>query len=190
MIGRKPIEEYRSIPGEFLVVNYVYYEGMRFLRRETVCLFVLYRNLLIKEDNEMACFVVPAAEAVIATIAAKVMESKGKEPETVQVALDGTELQTVEKLPFSRKLKWLSNMLWGGSGLLVFEHIWHGEVIPAFPFLTAAGNPAGMLQEVATAGVTMGVLVTAVWVGMLSVAAVIEKRALKPQAVKVRSEKR
>ena len=70
-------------------------------------------------------------------------------------------------------------MLWGGSALLAFEHIWHGEVTPWFPFLTAAGNPEDamvMLHEMATTGVAMAALVTAVWVGMVAVSNVIEKR--------------
>lgn len=72
-------------------------------------------------------------------------------------------------------------MLWGGSALLAFEHIWHGEVTPWFPFLTAAGNPEdamAMLHEMATTGVAMAVLVTAVWAGMVAVSNVIEKRPL------------
>lgn len=129
----------------------------------------------------MACFLVPAAEAVITTTVAKAMQSKEKAPETVRVQFDGTNLESAEKLPFSRKLGWLNKLLWGGSALLAFEHVWHGEVVPWFPFLTAAGNPADaaeMLHEMATAGVTMAVLVTAVWAGMLAVSSIIEKRAL------------
>ena len=65
---------------------------------------------------------------------------------------------------------------------MAFEHVWHGEVVPWFPFLTAASNPADaaeMLHEMSTVGVTMAVLVTAVWAGMLVVSSVIEKRAQK-----------
>ena len=99
----------------------------------------------------MACFLVPAAEAVITTIAAKAIKSKEKDSETVKVQLDGSNPEAAEKIPFSRKLKWLNNLLWGGSALLAFEHVWHGEVVPWFPFLTAAGDPvdvAEMLQEI------------------------------------------
>ena len=130
----------------------------------------------------MACFLVPAAEAVVTTIATKVMKSKEGNPETVKVQLDGAELVEAEKIPFSEKLGWLNKLLWGGSALLAFEHVWHGEVVPYFPFLTAASNPADaaqMLHEMATAGVTMAILVTAVWAGMLVVSSVIEKRAKK-----------
>ena len=73
-------------------------------------------------------------------------------------------------------------MLWGGSALLAFEHVWHGEVVPWFPFLTAAADPADaseMLHEMATAGVSMAVIVTVVWLGMLGVCKLIEKRTEK-----------
>lgn len=125
----------------------------------------------------MACLLVPAAEAVITTIAAKVMKSKEQKAETATI-------DTAEKLPFSRKLKWLSNLLWGGSALLTLEHVWHGEIVPWFPFLTAANDPAAtaeMLQEMATVGAGMTAAVTAVWLGMLGISRVMEKRELKAQ---------
>ena len=134
----------------------------------------------------MACFTVPAVEAIVVTVVKKVIEKKEKQPEEVSVVLDGTP-ETAYKIPFSRKLKWLTNLLWGGSALLAFEHVWHGEVVPWFPFLTAAADPADaaeMLHEMATVGVSMAVLVTLVWLAMLGVSAVIEKRALKAEPVK------
>lgn len=130
----------------------------------------------------MSCFLVPAAEAVITTVVSKVMQSKEASPETVHVSLDGSTITEAVKTPFSHKLKWLNNLLWGGSALLAFEHIWHGEVVPWFPFLSAAGNPADaaqVLHEMSTAGVAMAVLTTAVWGGMLAISNVIEKRAVK-----------
>ena len=134
----------------------------------------------------MACFTVPAVEAIVVTVVRKVIEKKEKQPEEVSVVLDGTP-ETAYKIPFSRKLKWLTNLLWGGSALLAFEHVWHGEVVPWFPFLTAAADPADaaeMLHEMATVGVSMAVLVTLVWLAMLGVSAIIEKRALKAEPVK------
>ena len=117
---------------------------------------------------KMACFVAPAAEAVITTITTKVVQSGEK---------------STGKFNFSRKMKWLSNMLWGGSALLAFEHVWHGEVTPWFPFLTAA-NPAEtaeVLREMATSGTAMAALITFVWFGMVAVTSAIEKKAL-PEA--------
>ncbi len=133
----------------------------------------------------MACFLIPAAEAVVSTVAAKIVEKKEKAPETPALRQETGAAETAVKIPFSRKLKWLRNLLWGGSFLLAFEHIWHGEVVPWFPFLTAVTDPADkatMLHEMATVGVTMAVLVTAVWLCMLAVCAVIEKRAQKEAA--------
>lgn len=132
----------------------------------------------------MACVVVPMVEAVVTTIAAKVMESKERSVEAANIHHEGEHTELTEKITFSRKLKWLNNLLWGGSALLVFEHVWHGEIIPVFPFLTAASNPADvaeMLQEMSTAGVGMSLLVTAVWAGMVAVTSAMEKKALKAQ---------
>lgn len=121
----------------------------------------------------MACFLVPAAEAVITTIAAKVVKSREDAASLSHDPKDDALSEPSRKIPFSRKLKWLNNMLWGGSALLAFEHIWHGEVVPWFPFLTAAQNPADaaeMLHEMATTGV---------WLGMVAVSSAIEKREQK-----------
>ncbi len=134
----------------------------------------------------MACFVVPAVEAIVVTVVRKVMEKKEKQPEEVDIVLDGVP-EKARRIPFSGKLKWLTNLLWGGSALLAFEHVWHGEVVPWFPFLTAAADPADaaeMLHEMATVGVSMAVLVTLVWLVMVGVSSVIEKRALKANPVK------
>lgn len=106
----------------------------------------------------MACFLVPTTEAIVTTVLEKVLKQKNN--------------------TFSVKLGWLNKMLWGGSVLLAFEHVWHGEVVPFFPFLTAVkdGNAAEMLHEMGTAGVSMAVLVTAVWGVMVAVSSFIEKR--------------
>ena len=130
----------------------------------------------------MACFIACAAEAAITTIVTKIVEKKEKEQKDLQVSFDGEKVESASKIPFSRKLKWLNRMLWGGSALLMFEHIWHGEVIPYFPFLTAAANPedaSQMLREMATVGVSMAVLVTLVWLGIVGITSLIEKRAVK-----------
>lgn len=126
----------------------------------------------------MACFLVPAAEAVVTTAAAKIAEKK----ENAEGRESLTEKTANSASSFSRKLKTLSNFLWGGSALLAFEHVWHGEVTPFFPFLTAAGNPADtaeMLHEMSTVGVGMAVLVTAFAVGVSLVNDSIAKRSRK-----------
>ena len=121
----------------------------------------------------MACFLVSAAEAAVVTAAEKAIAKKEGMVEKAG-AFEGAV-----RVPFARKLRWLRNMLWGGSALLAFEHVWHGEVVPWFPFLTAANDPADtaeMLHEMATVGVSMALLVTAVWAGMVAVSSLIENR--------------
>ncbi|MBE6720584.1 MAG: hypothetical protein E7571_08050 [Ruminococcaceae bacterium] len=114
----------------------------------------------------MACFVVPAAEAVIVTaayIAAKKHEQKIQAPKLA----DGNKFESDDvKITWSKRLSWLMGMLWGGVLLLAFEHLWHGEVVPFPPFLTAMSSPeatAEMLAEMSTVGVSMAISVTAAW---------------------------
>ncbi|MDR2360576.1 MAG: hypothetical protein LBD85_04765 [Oscillospiraceae bacterium] len=129
----------------------------------------------------MACFLVPTAEAIVMTVVRKAAGSKNEIGGQAAIK-HGDHFHAADsaaKIPFTRKLKWLTNMLWGGSALLAFEHVWHGEVTPWFPFLTAAGDPeeaAIMLREMATSGVAMAVLVTAVWLIILGVVKTYEKR--------------
>ena len=121
----------------------------------------------------MACFLVSAAEALVVTAVEKVEEKKEAK------AVEAGEKNETPHIPLSRKLKWLTWMLWGGVILLAFEHLWHGEIAPYFPFLTAMSDPgdtAEMLHEMATVGVCMALLITAVWVVMCIAADAIVKR--------------
>lgn len=107
----------------------------------------------------MACFIVPATEAIVTTVATKIIEKKELSTDNVEIKMEGKEL-------LSHKMKRLNNLLWGGSALLAFEHLWHGEITPFFPFLTAASNAEDMIEvlhEMSTVGVTMALLVTGVW---------------------------
>ncbi len=125
----------------------------------------------------MACFLVPGTEAIVTSIVTQVVKSREKNLKK-KAELEGTHFEEKNGTSFSTKLGWLNKMLWGGSALLAFEHVWHGEVIPVFPFLTAVkeGETLGMLKEMGTAGVGMAILVTAAWVGMVIVSNAIEKR--------------
>lgn len=118
----------------------------------------------------MACFIVPAVEAAVITIVRKIAESK--QPLSTAKVNPETVLAHPEKKGILQKTRWLTNLLWGGSALLAFEHIWHGEVVPWFPFLTAMREPDStteMLHEMSTVGIGMAALVTLVWVGMVIV---------------------
>ncbi|MCH5289527.1 MAG: hypothetical protein J1E32_06410 [Treponema sp.] len=113
----------------------------------------------------MACVVVPFVEAVGISVAEKALAKR-----TVEggIARD-----------FVEKISVLKNMLYGGSLLLAVEHIYHGEISFIPPFLTAARNPAeipAMLREMATVGVAMALLTTAVWAGYVALSRVFRRR--------------
>ena len=123
----------------------------------------------------MACFIVPGTEAIVVTAAVAVLKAKEKKAAQLSTGKNvDSKLSSV-----TRKLTWLAGLLWGGVILLAFEHLWHGEVVPFPPFLTAMTDPAEtaeMLHEMMTVGVTMAVLVTLVWAAGVAVSHVIMSR--------------
>ena len=128
----------------------------------------------------MACFIVSGGEAIVATAVRSAV--KKSEIEKGIIDAQGNQLSNpaTDGICWTRKLGWLVNMLWGGVILLAIEHMWHGEVVPFPPFLTAMNDPAEipvMLGEMATVGVGMAVLVTAVWF----VATLVADAAVKRQ---------
>ena len=128
----------------------------------------------------MACFLVSTAEAIVVTAAAKaVKNNEMKAASQKQAKKASSETKQEKHLPWSKKLMILAQLLWGGAFLLCFEHIWHGEVVPWFPFLTAMNDPgdtAEMLHEMSTIGVTMAIIVTVTWAVMMFVADRIMER--------------
>ena len=57
-------------------------------------------------------------------------------------------------------------MLWGGTLMLIVDHIINGELTWRFPFFTAldqAGGGLVMLREMLTVGVPMSLVLTAAW---------------------------
>ncbi len=93
----------------------------------------------------MACFVVPLVQAVV-TSALRKWDKKDSF--------------------VSRNLASLELMLWGGSVMLIVDHIINGELTWRFPFFTALGETGGwqiMLREMLTVGVPMSVVITLVW---------------------------
>lgn len=127
----------------------------------------------------MACFIVPMAEAIVVTVAKNIVKKKERKTETEGNSQTG--------LKWSRKLSWLNNLLWGGVLLLAVEHLWHGEIVPWPPFLTAINNPADlglMLQEVATIGMAMAIFITIVW----GIMVLIVEQKVKAISAKVKTE--
>ena len=94
----------------------------------------------------MACFVVPLVQA----IATSALRKWGRKDGFV-----------------GRNLASLELMLWGGSVMLIVDHVINGELTWRFPFFTALGETGGasvMLREMLTVGVPMSVIITLVWV--------------------------
>ena len=99
----------------------------------------------------MSCFLVPLVQAAATTIYRKHF-----------CKTDSDSHPNVLK----RNVPALEKMLWGGSIMLIVDHIINGELTWRFPFFTAldqAGGGAVMLREMLTVGVPMSLVITAVW---------------------------
>ncbi|MBO4565854.1 MAG: hypothetical protein J5695_01365 [Bacteroidales bacterium] len=96
----------------------------------------------------MACFIVPMLQAVATSIYRKSMRKPAS-------GVLGRNIPALEK------------MLWGGTVMLIVDHIINGELTWKFPFFTALGAEGGaavFLRELLTVGVPMSVVITLVWV--------------------------
>ena len=99
----------------------------------------------------MSCFIVPLTQAIATSAYRKMHKNSIESP-------DASALK--------RNLPVLEKMLWGGSVMLIVDHIINGEVTWRYPFFTAleeAGGGAVMLREMLTVGVPMSLVITAVW---------------------------
>ena len=96
----------------------------------------------------MCCFIVPLTQAVATTMIRKKTQNNGSSNS------------------FITQLPKLELMLWGGSAMLVVDHIINGELTWQYPFFTAMEQKDGiytMLQEMLCVGVPMSLLVTALY---------------------------
>lgn len=133
----------------------------------------------------MACFTVPAVEAIVVTasyFAVKRKERKLEAPKLKNNAVGEASDESSSRIKLSRKISWLMMMLWGGVFLLVVDHIWSGEIVPYPPFLAAMSNPedtAEMLYEIKTLGVAMSVSITVFWGFICAAASAVSKLKLR-----------
>lgn len=100
----------------------------------------------------MACFIVPMTQAVATTVYRK---------------LNAKKIDSSESTLLMRHVPALEKMLWGGTVMLIVDHIINGEVTWQYPFFTAlteAGGVSVMLREMLTVGLPMSLVLTAVWV--------------------------
>ena len=113
----------------------------------------------------MSCFIVPLTQAIVTTAYRK----------RHQKAIESPEASALK-----RNLPALEKMLWGGSVMLIVDHVINGEVTWRYPFFTALESVGGgevMLKEMLTVGLPMSVVLTLVWIGY----ALIKERRLKPK---------
>ena len=114
----------------------------------------------------MACFVAPAAVAIVTTVARKVVEKREGAPATQQA--DRTATKTSGK--WTQRLGWLNLMLWGGTIMLVLDHLLSGELTLSPPFITAIETPGAigpMLREILVTGGGMTAAVVVTWTVMV-----------------------
>ena len=99
----------------------------------------------------MCCFLVPLAQAVATSIYRR---------------NNRNSINSAEATLLKRNIPALEKMLWGGSVMLIVDHIINGELMWAFPFFTALAKTGGadiFLKELLTVGVPMSLVITAVW---------------------------
>lgn len=114
----------------------------------------------------MACFVAPATVAIATTVTRKVVQKREREATAEHAQTSTSEVPG----KWTKRLGWLNTMLWGGTALLALEHIWHGELVPWPPFLTAMESTeqiGPMLREIAVYGGAMTAAIFAVWTIMV-----------------------
>ena len=99
----------------------------------------------------MACFIVPLVQAVATTVYRK---------------RHAAEIAAPDAPALRHRLPDLEKMLWGGTLMLIVDHVMGGELTWRFPFFTAldqAGGGMVMLREMLTVGVPMSLVLTFAW---------------------------
>lgn len=100
----------------------------------------------------MACLIVPAVAAVITTTVRK-------------------------RIPAEYHVDWLLLMLWGGTLMLIVDHVLNGEIVPYFPFFTASYKT--ILLEILRIGIPMAVVILCFWAAMVYCSISATKKSAK-----------
>jgi len=111
--------------------------------------------------RDMACFITPLIIGVVLTIIRKLWRG-------------------AEKF----RLDILLYLMLGGALVLVAEHVWHGEVVPWPPFLTAMQSPEDILviiSEMTRVGGTMTIAVTGAWLLLLGFTRKLQVKITPPK---------
>ncbi len=117
----------------------------------------------------MACFLVPLSQAVVTTVIRKSKTQAIEKPDSPTLL---------------RHLPALEKMLWGGSVMLIVDHIVNGELTWRFPFLSALATEGGgwgtILHEMLYVGVPMSIVLTLVWIAYALIKESRKQSSTKP----------
>jgi len=84
------------------------------------------------------------------------------------------------------KLDLLVYMMLGGALILAVEHVWHGEIVPWPPFLTAMKNPEDIpivVNEMLRVGGSMTFAVTGAWLLLLGFTRKLQVKITPPKRI-------
>jgi len=111
----------------------------------------------------MACFITPMLTGIVLSVIKKLWKNADK-----------------------IKLGLLVKMLLAGSLILAVEHVWHGEIVPYPPFLTAMQNSSDipvLINEITVIGGSMTIVVTAAWSVLVAFAKRMEVKVRPPTRI-------
>ncbi len=111
----------------------------------------------------MACFIVPMTQAIATSIARRRMKGR---------------VETTEN-PWLHQLPKLELMLWGGTLMLIVDHILNGEMTWEYPFFTILAHKEGfhlMMGEMLGVGLPMSVVISLFYVGLVARETFVHKR--------------
>ncbi len=97
----------------------------------------------------MCCFIVPLVQAAATTAYRK------RHADAIQASVS-----------VKHEIPALEKMLWGGSVMLIVDHIVNGELMWRFPFFSALATEGGagvLLHELICVGLPMSATLTLVW---------------------------
>jgi len=116
----------------------------------------------------MSCFLIPLTQAIATTA---IRHHYSRQQATSLIGEDAFHRDVrpfakVHNSPWLRHLPKLELLLWGGSLMLVIDHILSGELSWSYPFFTALTEADGvqaLLREILSLGIPMSLVPTLIY---------------------------
>lgn len=108
--------------------------------------------------------------------------------------ITGLLLKLIKKLvkpTIKNDLEILEIMLITGGVILAIEHVWHGEIVPYPPFLTAMQNPSDipvLLREISVVGGSMTIATAVTWFSIISLKEKLKEKMLSTRILRVKTK--